>query len=162
MTKKIRDGVDRTLFELECGIFSFGLLSELILAVLRFILKDRMTGQWGFWFLSAGLWAGILLAAAYAFHMWWSLDRALSFDRETAVKKLRLAYLIRYLVLVTVLALAGFSGLVSWVTMFIGFMGVKIGAYLNRPMKLISDRIYGKEPPCIPPEEQAVQDTGGI
>lgn len=62
MKKKI----DPTLFELCLGILAYGVIFEIVL--LFFSRKPAY---------SIGLWIGVFLAVAGAFHMWWSLDRGL-------------------------------------------------------------------------------------
>ena len=87
MKKKITK-INRTLFELETGILLFGAVCQ----VFVLFLKDKGT-------YSLGLWIGILIAAVSAFHMWWSLDRALDLPERAAVKFMSTHNIFRYLFL---------------------------------------------------------------
>ena len=58
--------INRTLFELETGILIYGAVCQIFV----FLPEDKAK-------YSLGLWMGVLIAAVSAFHMWWSLDRAL-------------------------------------------------------------------------------------
>ena len=66
MGKRLRSRIDPTLFELCLGILLYGVAFQA--AILVFSGKSAY---------SAGLWIGVFLAVAGAFHMWWSLDRGL-------------------------------------------------------------------------------------
>ena len=112
---------DRTLLELSIGIAAWGVLCQLA----------------GVWFVSdkggysLGLWMGTLLAAAAGVHMWWALDRALDFERDTAVKMMTKHNIIRYFVFVIVMALIMVSGFANPLAAFLGLMGLKVAAYLQ-------------------------------
>ena len=114
-------GINRTLFELETGILIFGIICQPFM-----LLPEDKAG------CSAGLWLGILLAAASAFHMWRSLDRALDLEENQAVKTMGLNNVFRYCFIVTAFAL-------------------KASAYMHFITRKISARIYGEEilPPLV-------------
>ena len=100
--------INRTLFELEVGILIFGALCQFFV----FLVKDK-TGY------SLGLWLGILVAAVSAFHMWWSLDKALELGENQAVKTMSMHNILRYMSITAVLILTAISGIVNphfWVS----------------------------------------------
>ncbi|MCR5502191.1 MAG: ATP synthase subunit I [Lachnospiraceae bacterium] len=157
MTDRIRNAIDRTLFELWCGILAYGILALIIIGTGLFIFRPEDPISY-----PAGLLIGILCALVYAWHLWKSIDGALGLDTEAATKKMRLNYILRYTAALLVLALSALSGRISVLTVFAGIIGVKIGAYLNRPMKKISDRIYGEEPPYVPEESTGEEEGNDI
>lgn len=126
--------INRTLFELEAGILIFGMLCQLFV----FLVKDKA----GY---SIGLWMGILIGAVSAFHMWWSLDRALDLEEKTAVQKMSIHNVLRYLFIVAAFALICMGGIANPLSAFLGIMGLKASAYMQPFTKRISTLIYGKE-----------------
>ncbi len=141
MTERIKETVNRTLFELWCGILAYGLIGALLVFGICLIFPGMGTRA-----CLRGFAIGILCALAYAWHLYHSIDRSLLLDQDSAVKKMRLQYILRYVCSLVILVIVSATGIGNVLTTFAGFIGVKIGAYLNKPMKLISDRIYGKEP----------------
>lgn len=89
MKKKI----DPTLLELWIGILAYGIVFELALLLLA---RDPAYG--------IGLWIGIFLALAGAFHMWWSLNRGLELPQKAAVKSVSTQNIIRYVAIAAALA----------------------------------------------------------
>lgn len=65
MMKNLLEKVNETVLELWTGILLWGIVCQLIPV---WFLKEKAD-------YSLGLWLGILLAGASAFHMWWALDR---------------------------------------------------------------------------------------
>lgn len=116
MKKKI----DQTLWELWLGIFAYGVVFEI--ALLFFSRNPAY---------SIGLWIGVFLAVAGAFHMWWSLDRGLDLPEKEAVKSLGAQNIIRYAVLVIVIGMLMFVDFANPIFTFCGYMGMKVSAYLN-------------------------------
>lgn len=129
MKKKI----DPTLFELCLGILIYGVVFELILLVF-----SRKAAY------SIGLWAGVLLAAAGAVHMWWSLNRALDMPEKDASKYAAANSIIRYLVLVIAMIILTYTNFANPVFMFCGYMGMKVSAYLNPVMQKVNAKIFKK------------------
>ena len=109
--------IDPTLLELWLGILAYGVVFEIALLV--------FSGNPSY---SIGLWIGVFLAAAGAFHMWWSLDRGLDLPEKEAVKSLGAQNIIRYVVLVIVLGVLMYA---NPILAFCGYMGMKASAYLN-------------------------------
>ncbi len=139
--------INRTLFELETGILLFGMVCQLFV----FLVKDKTA-------YSMGLWLGILIAAISAFHMWWSLDRALALPERAAVKSMSTHNILRYFCIAVALALTAISEIANPLSAFLGIMGLKVSAYMHFITKRISVLIYGEEilPPLIeePANEQ--------
>lgn len=138
--------INRTLFELETGILLFGVACQLFV----FLIKDKVS-------YSLGLWMGILIAVISAFHMWWSLDRALELPERAAVKSMSIHNILRYLFITAALILIAVSGIANPVSAFLGIMGLKASAYMHFITRKISVAIYGEEilPPLI--EEPAIE-----
>lgn len=116
MKKKI----DPTLWELWLGIVAYGAVFEAVL-----LLFSRNPTY------SFGLWTGVLLALAGAFHMWWSLDRGLDLPEKEAVKSVGAQNIIRYIILTAVMAVIMCTNFVNPIFAFCGYMGMKVSAYLN-------------------------------
>lgn len=156
----MKDRVNRTLFELVCGILTYGILTQVILAVISIIVSNNVGNPdeiYKIGPLSLGLWIGIIAACLSAYHMWWAMDRFLELPEGDATKKITLHYMIRYVAMALVLFAICITKIGNPLTAFAGLMGIKFGAYLNGLMKLISNKIYGIEPPYTESEET----TGG-
>ena len=112
--------IDQTLLELWLGILAYGAVFEI---VLLFFSRNPA--------YSIGLWIGVFLAMAGAFHMWWSLDRGLDLPEKEAVKSLGAQNIIRYAVLVLVIGALMFVDFANPIFAFFVYMGMKVSAYLN-------------------------------
>lgn len=132
--------INRTLFELETGIIIFGAVCQIFV----FLVEDKA----GY---SRGLWLGILIAALSAFHMWWSLEKALDLPERSAVKSMSAHTILRYVLIAAALAVTAISGIGNPLSAFLGIMGLKVSAYMHFITKKISTIIYGEEvlPPLI-------------
>jgi len=156
----MKDKVNRTLFELECGVLSFGIFTQLVLIVIGLVVSKSGKAPDNIYTigpLSLGLWIGIIFAMAASFHMWWTMDRYLDTNESEATKKITLHYALRYVAMALLLFAICITRIANPLTAFAGLMGIKFGAYLNGLMKLISNRIYGIEPPY----EESEDTTGG-
>lgn len=129
--------IDPTLLELWLGILAYGVVFEIVLLL---FFRDPA--------YSIGLWIGVFLAVAGAFHMWWSLDRGLDLPEKEAVKSMGTQNIIRYVVLVLVLGALMFVDFANPIFAFCGYMGMKVSAYLNP----LIHRIRGRK------EEQEISD----
>ncbi|MCR5418677.1 MAG: hypothetical protein K6E84_07160 [Lachnospiraceae bacterium] len=109
------------LDELLCGILLCGVVCQIGL-----ILFGK-----GALYHSAGLWIGIVLALIGAFHMTWSLDKALDLGAEGAVKKMRTYALLRYGVVLIVLGVMMILNFANPLTVFLGLIELKVAAYLQ-------------------------------
>lgn len=123
--------IDPTLLELWIGILAYGIVFEL--ALLLFARNPAY---------SIGLWIGISLALAGAFHMWWSLNRGLELPEKAAVKSVSTQNIIRYVMIAAALAVLMCTNFANPIFAFCGYMGMKVSAYLN---PLIHRARTGKE-----------------
>ena len=116
--------IDDTLKELLIGILVFGVLAQL---GGMFFVKSMSA-------YSIGLWIGVLLALACAYHMWWSLNKNLTMnaDNEGTARTFAIKQnLIRYAVILIVFALVCLSDFAYPLSAFLGIMSLKAGAYLQ-------------------------------
>lgn len=116
--------IDDTLKELLIGILVFGVLAQL---GGMFFVKSMSA-------YSIGLWIGVLLALACAYHMWWSLNKNLSLnaDNEGAARTFAIKHnLLRYAVILIVFAGVCISDFAYPLAAFLGIMSLKAGAYLQ-------------------------------
>lgn len=112
--------IDPTLLELWIGILAYGIIFEA--ALLLFARNPAY---------SIGLWIGVFLALAGAFHMWWSLNRGLELPQKAAVKSVSTQNIIRYVVIAAALAVLMCTNFANPIFAFCGYMGMKVSAYLN-------------------------------
>lgn len=126
--------IARSLFELETGILMYGIAGTVI--ILFFPARVQWLAAW---------WLGIATAVICAIDMWWALDRGLALGERVATKKVAVHYMLRYLFVAIVLIAGSVTGWCNPLVVFAGIMGLKAGAYLNRPAKIISTKIYGRE-----------------
>ena len=127
MKKKI----DPTLFDLCLGIFLYGVVFQL--ALLVFSRKAAY---------SLGLWIGVLLAIACSVHMWWSIDRGMEQAAKQAARTVGTNNLLRYLVLVIVMFVLVYTNFANPIFAFLGYMGMKISAYLNPWLSKIRAKVF--------------------
>lgn len=156
----MKDRVNRALFELECGILTFGILTQIVIVLISIAVENNVgvpDEMYKLLPLSIGLWIGIVFALAAAFHMWWSMDKYLGTSEDEAAKKLTLHYMIRYVAMALLLLILCVTKIGNPLTAFVGLMAIKFGAYLNGIMKLISNKVYGVEPPYVEPLEDSEQ-----
>lgn len=127
----MRKKIDPTLLELCVGIMAYGVIFEIILLCI-----SRNPAY------SIGLWIGVVLALAGAFHMWWSLNRGLGLPEKAAVKSVSTQNIIRYVMIAALLAVLMCTNFANPIFAFCGYMGMKVSAYLN---PLIHRLLAGKE-----------------
>ena len=116
---------NRILFELIVGIILFGIICQIGLNIYCAVKLGRHL------YYSLGLLIGTIIAILYGIHMNNSISNAISFDKETAIKIARKDSVLRYTVLVIVLAIFMIFDVVSPISMILGVFGLKIGAYIN-------------------------------
>lgn len=109
-----------TLWELLAGILFFGILVWLILIC---FLERKL-------YFSLGLGLGIILAVLAAFHMYWSLNKALDMG-QAAVKYALSQNMVRYGVIVIAFGVLCVLDFGNPLAAFAGIMGLKAGAYLQ-------------------------------
>lgn len=126
---------NRTLRELMYGILAFGIICEGLLLIFT---KQRA-------YNSIGLIAGIIISLICAVHMAWGIDIAVNLDEKSSIAFTRKYTVIRYLIMCVILALIGITDFGSPVTLILGYMGLKAGAYMNPLIHKLGgpDVIYG-------------------
>lgn len=118
--KELLKKINETVRELWLGILIWGLLCQFVPV---WFVDDR----WGY---SLGLWIGIVLAWASAYHMWWALDRGLD-DEGSAQNYIRKLSLLRYGVILAVFGVLMLTGSANPLAAFLGIMGLKAGAFMQ-------------------------------
>lgn len=127
----VRKKINPTLFDLCLGIFIWGVLCQIVIFFVRNIPA-----------YSIGLWIGVALGIAGAIHMWLTLDRSLDMVSKGASKTVGAQSLIRYAVLVVVMALLAVSGFANPLFAFLGYMGMKAAAYMQPFTRKISSKVF--------------------
>ena len=112
---------NETLREMIPGMLAYGLLIQIIVAVFFPLRLYR----------AIGLWAGILCGVAMAVHMAFCLEKIVMLDEKGATAYARKTTLLRYGCVCLVLILIAFLKVGDPVTMVLGILGLKIGAYLQ-------------------------------
>lgn len=123
-------------------------LPELIWGILIYGIVVQLAGVWfteDKWSYSTGLWIGIALAVGMAIHMAVVLNDAADIAAEEAAKK-RVIFqsTLRYAVVVILFFLAAYFKLGNLITLFIGVMGLKAGAYLQPLTHKVILRLTGR------------------
>jgi ACR3 family arsenite efflux pump ArsB len=125
--------IDSTLFELCLGIVLYGVVFEM---VLLFFSREPS--------YSLGLWIGIVLAVTASVHMWWSIDRSMEKAKKEAARTVSVNSLIRYVVLIVVLAVLAYTEFANPILTFFGYMGLKLSAYLNPLVHKLRVKVCGE------------------
>ena len=89
---------------------------------------------------SIGLWIGILMAMAMAYHMSYVLFTSIDQGPKRAQALITKHSMIRYLVIVIVLAVIMETRAANPIAAFVGIMGLKAGGYLQPLMIKVTDR----------------------
>lgn len=123
------------LTELIIGIFFLGVLWE---AAGVWFVKDKS----GY---TIGLLIGVMLAAAMAIHMAWSLERALELPQGDAQKKIQTNSICRYGIIAVVLGAVMCTDFANPLASFLGIMSLKVAAYLQPFTHKCLQKIYKNE-----------------
>ena len=134
MEKSRKKKIDTTLFDLCLGIFLFGIVCQAVLL----IFSHRLD-------YSIGLWIGVALGITGAIHMWWSLNRGLDMAEKDAVKTLGTQSLVRNFVFIAVVVLLAISRFADPICAFLGYMGMKVSAYMQPFIHRISSKVFGMQ-----------------
>ena len=124
---------NRTLQELLIGITIYSILVE---ALLLIFTKNKF-------YNSIGLIVGAVISLICAVHMAWGIDIAVMLDEKSSIAITRKYTVIRYLIMCVALGVIGVMDLGSPVTLIFGFLGLKMGAYLNPIIHTIITKIFG-------------------
>lgn len=120
-TASSRVKINETLTELLIGIAASGGLFQ---GTIVWFVKDRLS-------YSAGLWIGVFMAAALAWHMWRGIDSVLALGEAGAQKAMRMQSLIRYGAVVVILGVLMCTEAANPLAAFLGVMTLKVAAYLQ-------------------------------
>ena len=131
MGKNWKKKIDATLFDLCLGIFLYGIVCQIVLLFFTRAVQDIL-----------GLWIGILLGILGSIHIWWSINRGLDMASKDATKTVAVQGMIRYFALAVALSILAVSEIASWLFAFLGYMGMKAGAYMQPFVHKISSRIF--------------------
>lgn len=132
MEKSRKKKIDTTLFELCLGIFFYGIVCQAVI-----LIFSRRTEY------SIGLWIGVILGILGAIHMWWALNRGLDMGEKGAVKTVGTQSIIRYFVIMAVMAICACSGFANPIFVFLGYMGMKVSAYMQPFTHRIGSKLFG-------------------
>ena len=112
--------INETVLEMWTGMLIWGILCQIIPV---WFVNDRF----GY---SLGLWIGIIMAGASAYHMWWALDRGLD-DEGSAQAYIRKLSLFRYAAILIVFGVLMLTDIANPLSAFLGIMGLKAGAFMQ-------------------------------
>ena len=138
---------NRTLLEMYLGMIFFGLVSQMVGAL---IVQDQVR-------YAASLWFGILLAAVSAYHLYKTLDRGLDYDEKTASKVIFRGYVIRYAAVVIILLIIMMTEVLNPLIVFLGYMSLKVTALLQPITHKLCNKLFHETDPipqALPEEEQ--------
>lgn len=138
--------MNRALLELETGILLYAVLGQIIILLFT---KERLN-------ITIGWWAGIATALFWAWHMWRSLDKALDFSEGDAVKKVRFAAVIRYLVSCAVVLALAMTEAGNFLAGIFGIFVLKVSAYSQPLTHKFYNKIFHEQDPVpepLPEEE---------
>ena len=142
---------DRTLLEMHIGQLFFGLVCQVF--GLFFVQQQ---GRY-----SAGLWFGIASAMVAAIHMAHTLDRALLMG-DAAAKIITRGYIFRYLMFIILLVIVSVTGAMHPLTVFLGYMSLKVTAYIQPfTHKLLNRLLHETDPVPQPMPEQEIASQEG-
>ncbi len=136
--------LNRTILELWTGMVVFSAICEIVLCIFSKTLLIH----------SASLWIGTVLALASSIHMYRSLDRALDFPEAQAKKKITIAYILRYTVVVAVFAVICITKIFNPLLAFLGYMSLKVGALIQPWTHKVYNKIFQEADPEPITEEE--------
>ena len=136
---------NRILLEMHVGILFFGLVCQVIGA---WFVEDQ-------WYYAKSLWFGISFALVASVHMYRTLDRALWYG-EDAQKLVARGYMFRYAAAIVIFAVIGVTGVMNVLVVFLGYMSLKVTAYLQPITHKLCNKIFHEtdpEPEALAEEE---------
>ncbi len=125
---------------MQSGQVFFGAVCQ---AVGAFFVRDQR------WY-AASLWLGIVFSLAASAHMARTLDRALQMG-DAAVKAVTRGYLFRYVMICLVLALSALTKTLNPLVVFLGYMSMKVAAYLQPFTHKALNRLFHETDPVLQP-----------
>lgn len=142
---------DRTILEMHLGQLFFGIVCQLVGAC--FVREQG-------WY-AASLWLGVAVSMTAVLHMARTLDRALQLG-DAAAKIITRGYLFRYAVILFVMTAALLTGVLNPLVVFLGYMSLKVTAYLQPFTHKVLNRLFHETDP-VPealPEQEDVSAEG--
>ena len=145
---------NRTLLEMHIGILFFGVLCQIVGV---FFAQDL-------WYYAKSLWFGIFFAIVASIHMYKTLDRALWYGDDASKLVVR-GYMFRYLMVIVILAVIAITEVMNPLIVFLGYMSLKVTAYLQPITHKLCNKIFHETDP-IPEalgedcEEEKVKPEG--
>ena len=112
---------DETLTELIVGIIFLGVIAQVVCLI---AFKDDL-------YNAIGLWSGSVIGIGMAIHMKRSIEDALDFGEEGAIKHIRKTYAFRMTVVIIVMGCLIYFDLGNPLTLLDGLITLKISAYLQ-------------------------------
>ena len=134
---------NRTLLEMQIGILFWGILCQI--AGLFFARNG--------WFFTKSIWFGILFAFVACMHMYRTLDKALWFG-EDAPKLVTRGYVFRYVAAIVIFAVVGYTGALDVLVVFLGYMSLKVTAYLQPFTHKLCNKVFHE----TDPEPEALEE----
>lgn len=139
---------NRTLLELWTGIVFLGIVCQAVGLVISHLVHYSKL------IYSLSLWTGVLMCIASSIHMYHTLDRALDYDGGTATKRITAAYMTRYFVIVILFAVICITDYLNPLIVFLGYMTLKFGAFLQPSVHKMYNRLFGETDPIPVTEEE--------
>lgn len=122
--------------------------------VLGIVLYGIVVQLAGVWFVddklsySIGLWYGIIIAIGMAVNLAMVIyDATVIYDmyeEKDANRRIVAKSLIRYVVVAVLLFILGYFNFGNLIMAFIGLLGLKISAYMQPLLKIVTDRFAGR------------------
>lgn len=140
---------NRTLLEMHIGMIFFGVVCQ-VAGV--FFAPDL-------WDYSKALWFGIFFAYVASVHMYKTLDRALWYGDDASKLVVR-GYLFRYLMVIVVLTVVAITGAMNPLIVFLGYMSLKVTAYLQPITHKVCNKIFHETDPIPEALEEEVSADG--
>lgn len=138
---------NRTVLEMELGIIALGILFQLGSVFFPGSRLER----------AVSLLLGSVLAGVAVLHMYRTLDRALDLDAGDAQKAIYKGYVLRYVFFALVLVLSALTGWLNPLLIFLGYMTLKLTAYLQPVTHKLCNRIFHETDPDPLPEEEVTE-----
>lgn len=117
--------INLTLVELIIGIIAYGIVAQGILVA----IAAKVLGKTIYY--SLGLWIGIVLAVMLALHMNRTIEKAIEAGEAGAEKTVKVGAILRYVVICVLMFIVAFADISNPVMVFVGCMGLKVGAYVQ-------------------------------
>jgi len=132
--------MNRTLLEMHLGMLFTGLVFQL--AGMMFAREQG--------YYAASLWFGVAFAFAASIHMYRTLDRALLYGAD-APKLVTRGYVFRYVLFAAALVLTAMTEVMNPVIFFLGYMTLKVTAYLQPITHKLCNKLFHETDPVPEP-----------